>query len=90
MLTFEGSQHQGQKGIIEKLSSLPFQSVQHSITTFDAQPGSPNGDIIVMVTGNLRVDNEENLMRYSQVFHLVPEGNSYYVFNDIFRLNYSA
>lgn len=80
---------QGAKDIIEKLVSLPFQKVSHRISTLDAQPGSPNGDILVMVTGDLMIDNEENPQRYSQVFHLIPEGNSYYVFNDIFRLNYS-
>jgi hypothetical protein len=29
-------------------------------------------------------------MPFSQVFQLMPEGGSYYVFNDIFRLNYGA
>lgn len=90
MLTFETSQVQGAKDIVEKLVSLPFQKVGHRITTLDAQPASPTGgDIIVMVTGELLVDEEQNAQRYSQVFHLVPEQNSFYVFNDIFRLNYS-
>ncbi|CDO52884.1 hypothetical protein DV451_000662 [Geotrichum candidum] len=90
MLTFETSQVQGAKSIVEKLVSLPFQKVGHRITTLDAQPASPTGgDIIVMVTGELLVDEEQNAQRYSQVFHLVPEDNSFFVFNDIFRLNYS-
>lgn len=29
-------------------------------------------------------------MNYSQTFQLLPEGNSYFVFNDIFRLVYSS
>lgn len=89
MLTFETSQLQGAKDIIEKLVSLPFQKVSHRVSTLDAQPASPAGDILVMVTGELLIDEEQNAQRYSQVFHLIPEGNSYYVFNDIFRLNYS-
>lgn len=89
MLTFEGVQVQGARNIVEKLVSLGFTKVQHRISTFDAQPGSPNGDVLVMVTGELLIDEEQNSQRYSQVFHLIPEGNSYYVFNDIFRLNYS-
>ncbi|KAK9237448.1 hypothetical protein V1525DRAFT_404014 [Lipomyces kononenkoae] len=90
MLTFETSQMQGAKSIIEKLVSLPFQKVAHRISTLDAQPSSPDvGSVLVMVTGELLVDEEQNPQRYSQVFHLVPEGGSYYVFNDIFRLNYS-
>ncbi|ABN64520.1 nuclear transport factor 2 [Scheffersomyces stipitis CBS 6054] len=89
MLTFETSQLQGAKDIVEKLVSLPFQKVAHRISTLDAQPASPSGDILVMVTGELLIDEEQNAQRYSQVFHLIPDGNSYYVFNDIFRLNYS-
>lgn len=90
MLTFETTQLQGAKDIVEKLVSLPFQKVAHRITTLDAQPASPNGDVLVMITGDLLIDEEQNAQRFSQVFHLMPEGSSYYVFNDIFRLNYSA
>ncbi|CAH2448973.1 GDP-bound Gsp1p interacting protein [Komagataella phaffii CBS 7435] len=89
MLTFESSQLQGARDIVEKLVSLPFQKVQHRVSTLDAQPASPNGDILVLVTGELLIDEETNPQRYSQCFHLLPDGNSYYVFNDIFRLNYS-
>ncbi|SCU84128.1 LAME_0F08548g1_1 [Lachancea meyersii CBS 8951] len=90
MLTFETTQLQGAKDIVEKLVSLPFQKVGHRISTLDAQPASPNGDVLVMITGDLLIDEEQNAQRFSQVFHLMPEGNSYYVFNDIFRLNYAA
>ena len=83
MLTFETTQLQGAKAIVEKL-------VSHRITTLDAQPASANGDVLVMITGDLLIDEEQNPQRFSQVFHLIPDGNSYYVFNDIFRLNYSA
>lgn len=89
MLTFETSQLQGAGSIVEKLVSLGFKKVVHKITTLDAQPASPNGDILVMVTGELLIDDESNPQRYSQCFHLVPEGNSFFVFNDIFRLNYA-
>ncbi|CAR24332.1 Nuclear transport factor 2 [Lachancea thermotolerans] len=90
MLTFETTQLQGAKDIVEKLVSLPFQKVAHRISTLDAQPASPNNDVLVMITGELLIDEEQNPQRFSQVFHLMPEGNSYYVFNDIFRLNYAA
>lgn len=89
MLTFETSQLQGSKDIVEKLAGLPFAKVSHRVSTLDAQPASPQGDILVMVTGELLIDEEQNAQRYSQVFHLIPDGSSYYVFNDIFRLNYS-
>jgi len=29
-------------------------------------------------------------MSYAQTFHLKPEGGSYYVFNDLFKLIYPA
>ncbi|CAG8472756.1 13697_t:CDS:2, partial [Cetraspora pellucida] len=85
MLTFEGQSFQGAKNIIEKLTSLPFQRVQHHIATIDAQPNFQG--IFVCVTGELRVD-EDNPQRFAQAFQLIPEGTSYYVLNDIFRLNY--
>lgn len=31
---------------------------------------------------------EQNPLNFSQVFHLIPENGSYYVFNDVFRLVY--
>ncbi|KUM59528.1 hypothetical protein ACN42_g7610 [Penicillium freii] len=54
MLTFETSSVQGVSAITEKLSALPFQKVQHQIATFDAQPSSGDG-IVVLVTGALLV-----------------------------------
>ncbi|KZT70201.1 nuclear transport factor 2 [Daedalea quercina L-15889] len=91
MLTFEGSQILGVTDITEKLTSLPFQKVQHKVTTLDAQPSDPTmSNMIVSVTGLLLVDDNENPLQFSQVFQLVPEGGSFYVFNDIFRLNYGA
>ncbi|KAI9275607.1 hypothetical protein BDA99DRAFT_191475 [Phascolomyces articulosus] len=89
MLTFEGQQFSGANAITEKLVSLPFQKVAHRISTIDAQPSNASGTILVSVTGQLLVDEEQNPQMFSQTFHLVPEGGSYWVFNDIFRLNYA-
>ncbi|KAF5330592.1 hypothetical protein D9619_005598 [Psilocybe cf. subviscida] len=88
VLTFEGAPIEGASNIAEKLGSLPFEKVQHKITTLDAQPSSTVGSLIVSVTGLLLVDENENPLNFSQVFQLIPEGTSYYVHNDIFRLNY--
>jgi hypothetical protein len=39
----------------------------------------------------LQVDEEQKPMSYTQSFQLLPDGQgSYFVFNDIFRLIYSA
>ncbi|GAW02545.1 nuclear transport factor 2 [Lentinula edodes] len=91
MLTWEGTPIQSAASIIEKLTSLPFSKVQHKVETLDAQPSSPTTpSIIVAVTGLLQVDDSPNPLQFSQTFHLIPDGGSYYVQNDIFRLNYGA
>ncbi|EIE88363.1 hypothetical protein G6F46_007265 [Rhizopus delemar] len=88
MLTFEGQQFKGTASINEKLTSLPFQKVVHNVNTLDAQPGSPSSSsLIVTATGHLTVDDSPNPLMFCQTFHLVSEGNSFWVYNDIFRLN---
>ncbi|KAK7992218.1 nuclear transport factor 2 (ntf-2) [Apiospora sp. TS-2023a] len=87
MLTFESSASLGGQAIVEKLSGLPFQQVKHQVATLDAQP-STGGGVLVLVTGQLLVDEEQRPMNYTQTFHLVPEGGSFFVFNDIFKLVY--
>ncbi|KAM9374027.1 nuclear transport factor 2 isoform 1-T3 [Phaethornis superciliosus] len=52
-LTWEGQQFQGKAAIVEKLSSLPFQKIQHSITAQDHQP-TPDSCILSMVVGQLK------------------------------------
>lgn len=86
MLTFEGEQLQGAPAIIKKLTGLPFQTIQHVVTTTDCQP-SPNNGVIVMVVGQLKTDNDPP-HGFSQTFQLLPTGdNNYYVLNDFFRLS---
>ncbi|KAI8319323.1 nuclear transport factor 2 [Martensiomyces pterosporus] len=89
MMSWEGQQFQGAKNIVEKLASLPFQKVAHKITTIDAQPSLPNVTaVVITVTGQLLIDEEINPQQYTQTFQLV-EDNGFFVFNDIFRLNYA-
>jgi len=91
MLSWEGNQVLGAANISEKLTALPFDKVQHKVTTLDAQPSDPTmSNMIVSVTGLLLVDDNQHPLQFSQVFQLVPEQGSFYVFNDIFRLNYGA
>ncbi|SPO25357.1 probable NTF2 - nuclear transport factor [Ustilago trichophora] len=88
MLSFEGTQVQGAQAIVEKLTSLPFQKVKHQVDTRDAQPTGDGNSLVVLVTGMLIVDDSPNPLKFSQSFTLNPENGSFYVFNDIFRLNY--
>ncbi|THG94774.1 hypothetical protein EW026_g6760 [Hermanssonia centrifuga] len=80
MLSWEGTQILGAADISEKLTALPFEKVQHKVTTLDAQPSSPSvASLIVSVTGLLLVDDSPNPLQFSQVFQLIPDGGSYYV-----------
>ncbi|KAK1920937.1 hypothetical protein DB88DRAFT_501572 [Papiliotrema laurentii] len=89
MLTWENTPIQGTAAIMEKLQGLPFSKVVHRVLTLDAQPSGPNAaSILVIVTGQLVVDDGSNILQYSQMFHLVPDGGSFFVQNDVFRLVY--
>ncbi|CAN6975724.1 unnamed protein product [Brassica rapa subsp. trilocularis] len=90
MLTFEGQKIQGVQSIVAKLTSLPFQQCKHNISTVDCQPSGPASGMLVFVSGNLQLAGEEHALKFSQMFHLMPTPQgSFYVFNDIFRLNYA-
>ncbi|KAG7959372.1 hypothetical protein I3843_10G066500 [Carya illinoinensis] len=89
MLTFEGQKIVGVEEISSKLNQLPFDQCQHEVSTIDSQPSSCTGGIMVFVSGNLQLPGEEHHLRFSQMFHLIPTPQgSFYVQNDIFRLNY--
>ncbi|CCC09838.1 hypothetical protein SMACR_03394 [Sordaria macrospora] len=86
MLTFEGSQSLGAQAIAEKLTSLPFQKVKHEYGPPDAQP-TANGGIVILVTGQLIVDDEQRPLGFSQAFQLTQDASGqWFVFNDIFKL----
>lgn len=89
MLTFEGTPVQGTESIVAKLISLPITTVVPVLDTMDAQPSGGN-NVLVCVTGRMQVDGGvPEGMRFSQTFQLMPEANgNYYIFNDVFRLNY--
>ncbi|XP_072965064.1 nuclear transport factor 2B-like [Typha angustifolia] len=90
MLTFEGAKTQGAQAIAAKIASLPFQQCAHSISTVDCQTSGPAGGVIVFVSGSLQVGGEQYPLKFSQMFHLMPTPQgSFYVLNDIFRLNYA-
>ncbi|KAI3391615.1 hypothetical protein diail_7016 [Diaporthe ilicicola] len=89
MLTYESSSVQGVAAIVEKLVALPFQKVQHKITTQDPMPGIADGSVLVLVTGQLLVDDGEHPMNFAQTFHLMKDpSGSFFVSHDIFKLVY--
>uniref|UniRef100_A0A3B0MRK1 Nuclear transport factor 2, putative n=1 Tax=Theileria annulata TaxID=5874 RepID=A0A3B0MRK1_THEAN len=74
MMTFENSSFKGQSQILEKLLSNP--SSKYAILTCDFQP-SPNNGVVAFIMGDLSVDNNPP-MKFSHVFQLFPNGNSYF------------
>ncbi|RGD56692.1 hypothetical protein DR950_01800 [Kitasatospora xanthocidica] len=89
MLTWEGKQVQGQAGIIETISRPELAVVKHSVTSSDAQP-APGGGVLVLVTGNLAVDNAfDKPMLFTETFNLQPipdQPGGFFVYNQVFRL----
>lgn len=85
ILQFEGAASAGKVEIIKKLTSLPFQTVQHVITTVDGQPTIDSG-IIVLVVGQLRTDNDQP-HGFSETFHLKKNGENFVILNQSFRLS---
>ncbi|MFE1790880.1 nuclear transport factor 2 family protein [Streptomyces sp. NPDC059525] len=86
LLSFEGSQTIGDSAIVEKLASMPLDGLRHLIATQDAQP--VDGGILILVSGQLLAAGETNPQFFTQTFLLRPDGDSYYIQNDIFRLVY--
>ncbi|KAF9908799.1 Nuclear transport factor 2 [Linnemannia zychae] len=86
MLSFEGTQTLGANDIVEKLVSLPLGALRHQVATKDAQPAE-NG-ILILVSGQLLAGDETNPQFFTQTFLLKPDGGSFYIQNDVFRLVY--
>jgi len=84
LMTFEGQQLMGKQKIIEKLTSLSFQSIKHIVTQVDAQPTFDNG-IVVSVLGQLKTD-DDHPHTFNQIFIIKQEGTAFYIEHDIFRL----
>mmetsp|Transcript_98869 Transcript_98869/g.121048 ORF Transcript_98869/g.121048 Transcript_98869/m.121048 type:complete len:192 (-) Transcript_98869:158-733(-) len=87
-LSYEGQGYQGCKNIMNKLINLPIKSIKHDPKTVDVQP-SGCGGLMIFVTGDLRLDDMQNPVKFSESFHIVPNNgstNDFWVHNDIFRL----
>ena len=87
-LTFEGEQYTGTQAIAGKFAALTFQQIQFQVVTKDIQMGINQNCLLIFVNGTLRIDNEANNLKFSQIFQLVSSGGSnFYVRNDMFRIN---
>ncbi len=52
----------------------------------DSMPSGPNS-ILVNVSGRLVLAGQTNPLNFNHVFNLVQDGGSYYIHNEIMRLN---
>ncbi|KAL7924873.1 hypothetical protein ACHAPE_000295 [Trichoderma viride] len=92
VLTFESQKFEGANAILEKLTGLPFKMSGHQLSTLDAQLA--DNDLLILVTGKLKVDEDENLINFVQNFKVsVSQGpggeiTGFLVKNDIFKLVY--
>merc|ERR1712038_211472 len=79
-MTFEGDQLFGKAEIVNKLSRLSFQKVEHKITKIDSQPILDVDDskaVMVSVIGKLMTDDDPE-KGFHQVFVLRPiDGSGY-------------
>ncbi|KAM9855072.1 nuclear transport factor 2 isoform 1-T2 [Aulostomus maculatus] len=83
-LSWEGQHYHGKVAIVEKLTSLDFTKIAHSITAQDHQP-TPDNCILSMVVGQLKAD-EDPIMGFHQCFILKHINDSWVCTNDMFRL----
>ncbi|KAK5661979.1 hypothetical protein OQA88_10090 [Cercophora sp. LCS_1] len=84
-LTFQDDAQIGSANIANKLSALPFTKVVHKYNPPDAQPTA--NSIVILVTGQLLVDDSDAPLSYSQTFVLGQDAaGQWYVQNDIFKL----
>ncbi|CAI8028335.1 Nuclear transport factor 2 [Geodia barretti] len=84
MLSYEGELFSGQEAIVQKLTSLPFQTIVHQVTTHDFHL-TVDGGLLVTVVGQLKADSDP-IHGFTEVFYLKQVGDGLFVFNDIFRL----
>ena len=86
LLTTESQTVQGPAKIVEQLQSLPRMS--HKVTSVQFQP-TPQNAILILVSGDIKLEGQTNELKFSEVFQLLSENNSFYIQNDIFSLNLS-
>ena len=84
-LTYNGGSHVGVKDISEHIKGLGFKKIEYKFEDYDAQPVHGNG-ILIAVTGQLRMDDSDQF-NFSQTFLLMPEGQSWFLQNDILKIS---
>ena len=86
-MTYGGQVFYGIEDIKDKIESFAFKSINYSINDKDIQIGRVNGSILISITVQLIMDNNEHeRFTFFQIFNICPNGSGgYYIHNDIFR-----
>ncbi|KAJ5818386.1 nuclear transport factor 2 [Penicillium riverlandense] len=90
MLSFTfSSDCKGAASITRKLVDLPFRKdVQHKIHAMECQPSNDHGGVLVLVHGALFYNEPRQVVTFTETFQLLPEGDSYFIFNDVFLITH--
>eukprot|EP00455_Lapot_gusevi_P028105 TRINITY_DN2988_c0_g1_i2.p1 TRINITY_DN2988_c0_g1~~TRINITY_DN2988_c0_g1_i2.p1 ORF type:complete len:155 (-),score=39.03 TRINITY_DN2988_c0_g1_i2:34-435(-) len=91
MLSYVDKKFQGRESIMRFfMEGVKFESISHNVLTLDVQP-SGCGGLIALVSGNVLVDECQNPLYFTHMFHLIPvdgDNKQFWVHNEIFKLNY--
>jgi len=91
MMTYEKDAMQGGEKIMKYLlEGVKYRKIMHKPSTMDVQPSGANG-LLIVVTGDVKVDEEKNALKFTETFHLVPTDEKltgFWIHNDVFKLIY--
>jgi hypothetical protein len=80
----------GRQAILTYLvKDCPIKKMKHRIVKYEVVPSGAPRALLVSVIGDVKLDNEQNAIKFSQTFHIiVNEKNQVSIGQDIFFLNY--
>lgn len=87
LMTWVGEQIQGVDAILQKFSALSFNQSRINAELIDCHP-SLSGGVLVVVNGEVLLQNEQHPLKFNDVFHLaIDESNGqWFVSNQLFRI----
>ena len=86
-LTFQNNFCQGSEAIMQKIMSLPFQSIRHIVDDISCHQiqATQVPMVLIHVYGKLSIDGD-NPMAFTETFILANNNNNWFVLNDIMKL----
>ena len=85
ILRYEGSPFLGKVDTMKKLESLPFQKIQHIVTTVEGQPTIDPGAFLINILGQLKADDDPP-HSFTETFYVVTAEQTVFILNQVFRL----